>query len=201
MPEFHLNLDNVNAANWHSLSDFAKGFIEAAFFSESSCFHSSEFFSDESQDRIREGQADGNIPNDAGPEEIDARSLAQIIEFCAEFQTRAADLLALAYARPYDDSQGGRDLYFTHAGHGVGFWSRDVLELDSLEYESLTAEMVAASQSGDNAAWSAACAARSALPKSLGDLLSDAAGRGEINLSAYQSDKSDSGFLIAFDIY
>jgi len=126
MPEFVLNTEGAGAP-WLSLDAFTQGFIEAAFFSESSCYSSADFFTPEAQERVREGQADGSTPDDAGPAEIDRDSFCLIKNFCGEFQQRAAAALSEAYESDYDESQAGRDLYFTRAGHGVGYWSRDQL--------------------------------------------------------------------------
>jgi len=194
MPEFILNTEGATVENWHSLDSFTKGFIEAAFFSDSSCFDSSEFFGDEAQEQVREGQADGSVPNDASPADIDPESLAAIKAFCAAFQTRAADVLRLAYERDYDETQAGRDLYFTYAGHGVGYWDRDALkanEADLEEYERLTAVMI---ENRDNAdKWQEAL-------RGIGQRLTALCGRGEINLDAYESDDAESGFFVSFYI-
>jgi hypothetical protein len=199
MPEYVLDTSDAPAA-WHALDSFAQGFIEAAFFSETACFHSSEFFGEEAQSDVAEGRADGNIPEDSSVGDIHPDEFAKIAAFCADFQSRAADLLKLAYERPnYDEAAAGRDLYFTYAGHGVGFWSRDTLENHSEEYERLTAIMVAAGK--DSTAWNKACAARSALKAdSLGERLSEVCGRGEVNLTVYESEESDSGFYVEFYI-
>lgn len=202
MPEFVLNTEGATAENWHSLDSFTQGFIEAAFFSDSSCYSSSEFFGDEAQERVREGQADGSVPNDSGPAEIDAESLAKIKAFCADFQARAAAVLSEAYERDYDETQGGRDLYFTYAGHGVGYWDRDALkatEADSEEYERLTAVMV--ENRDDSAKWGEALAAREEVEaRGIGQRLTALCGRGEISLDAYESADSQSGFFVSFYI-
>jgi hypothetical protein len=213
MPEFILNTDGAGGP-WESLDAFTQGFIEAAFFSETACMDSAEFFTDAGQERVSEGQSDGNIPSGSSVADIDSDSFARIKDFCDAFQAKAGDLLQEAYSAhwrtaalkagwsrnshngyfvgpvgaatrmadydswqelceceeietgdEYDDSQAGRDLYFTYAGHGVGYWDRDQLDSDNL-----------------------------------GNRLSDACGRGEINLTAYQSDKPASGFLIEFYI-
>ena len=93
---------------------------------------------------------------------------------CALFQTANAALLDEAYGRDYDAEQAGRDFWYTRNGHGVGFWDREELKLDSAEYEALTAEMVAAGY--DSAAWNAALAKRKVIQAdSLGERLSTAA--------------------------
>lgn len=163
MPEFVLNTEGAGAP-WLSLDAFTQGFIEAAFFSDSSCYSSAEFFTPEAQGRVHEGQADGSVPNDAGPAEIDRDSFVLIKNFCDEFQQRAAAVLAEAYESDYDETQAGRDLYFTRAGHGVGYWSREQL------------------------------------PAHVGTKLSEMAGRGEINLDAYEDESHASGFQVSFYI-
>lgn len=200
MPEFVLDTANASTA-WLALDDFAKGFIEAALFCETcSGLDSSEFFGAEAQEDIAQGRADGNIPSDAGVADIDPESLARVAAFCREFQGCAAALLTAAYERNgYDESQAGRDLYYTRAGHGVGYWERKALESDSAEYEDLTRQMIEAG--ANSAAWNAACAKRFAIAEqSLGNRLTEAAGRGEIYLEAYESEASDSGFFVRFDI-
>lgn len=132
MPEYILPTENAGA-EWHALDDFTKGFIEAAFFCDTSCYSSSEFFTDEAQEAVCEGQADGSIPNDAGPEDIEPKSLAAVAKLCSEFQATHAALLAGAYELNYDESQAGRDFYYTRAGHGTGYWDRNELGADLCE--------------------------------------------------------------------
>lgn len=192
MPEFILNLEGAPPA-WDSLDDFTKGFVEAAFFSETSCFDSSEFFTPAAQHAVSEGQADGAIPSDAGPSDIEPSMLAKVQGFCADFQRRAAALLAEAYALDYDATQAGRDLYFTYAGHGVGYWSRDVLEPSGDAWEETQIPL-------DR--WTPAMrATRERLKaESIGQRLSDACGRGEISLTAYESEGAPCGFYVDFYI-
>lgn len=183
MPEFVLEIE-PKRTEWESLSPFVQGFIEAAFFTETaSGIPMSEFWDDENQDDIREGRADGCLPSDSGFAELHAEALETIVAFCEAFQTRAADLLRRAYGRDgYDETQAGRDLWFTYNGHGVGYWDRAPLEDQTEEYERLTGLMVAASShgSGDDKAWQAAFDERAKLSSvSLGNMLSDACGRGE----------------------
>lgn len=164
MPEFILNTEAAGAP-FLNLDAFTQGFIEAAFFCETSQYPSDEFFGPEAQEAVTEGTSDGNIPSDSYVGDIDATSFVAIKNFCDEFQAKAQKSLELAYERDYDETQAGRDLYFTYAGHGTGYWDRDVLK-----------------------------------NRDLGQHLSDLCGRGEINLSAYQSDKVASGFQIEFYI-
>ncbi|SON54269.1 hypothetical protein HDIA_0728 [Hartmannibacter diazotrophicus] len=133
MPEFILDTSNA-AKEWRDLSDFAKGFIEAMYFCDQSpAYDMADWFSEETQEAVREGQSDGEIPSDAGVEHLHPDAIRDIAKFCEAFETKAADLLAKAYDREdYDSEQAGRDLYFTYAGHGVGYWSREQLEAEGL---------------------------------------------------------------------
>lgn len=181
MPQFEL--EGAESPAFVSLPNMVQGFIEAMFFTE--CCVGNEYaianwHDPETQDDVAEGRADGCLPSDSGFAELQPDSVAAIVRFCAAFEERAKPLLESAYERDYDATQAGRDLWFTYNGHGTGFWSRDALAGDTAEYEALTAEMIAANQRDDMAAWDAACAKRSAI-KTLGDKLSDACGRGEIN--------------------
>lgn len=195
MPEFILNTDGATVAQWESLDSFVKGFVEAAFFVESSCYAAAEFFTAQAQRRVHDGQADGSVPKDSGPANIEPESLSRIVAFCGEFAGRNAALLAQAYeCVGYDEAAAGRDLYFTRSGSGVGYWSRDALNDCSDEYERLTGLMVAAVTHSD--AWNAALAERNKI-QTLGDRLSDACGSGEICLDAY---RHGSGFRVSFYI-
>lgn len=180
MPEFILEMGNAeHARSFNALDGFTRGYIEALFFTdeESLCEDSDgerEMPSVVFNMATLESRFDGG--NSFGFADLAAKTLAAIVKDCEAFQRVNSALLEAAYQRDYDAEQAGRDFWFTRNGHGVGYWDRDQLENDSEEYESLTAEMVAASKSGDNAAWSAACAKRSALKaESLGEKLSKAA--------------------------
>lgn len=199
MSEFILNTEGAGAP-WYSLDAFTQGFIEAAFFCESSCYDAAEFFTDEAQEAVREGQADGSIPSDSSVSDIDRDSFCLIKDICDKFQTDNAALLQEAYACDYDEEQAGRDLYYTRAGHGVGYWSREELQApsDADEYARLTAIMRAEGTTPDE--WAALSSQIKALKSDIGERLSSAAGRGEINLDAYQDDAAGNGFLISFFI-
>ncbi|RWP29513.1 hypothetical protein [Mesorhizobium sp.] len=172
MPEFQMPV--ADSRDWSKLSPFVQGFIEAAFFCETSCFCMAEWFQPETQHAIAEGQSDGNIPNDCDTSHIHADSLKKIAEFCATFQASAVELLSRAYARDYDETQAGRDFYFTHCGAGVGYWDREVLEPQGDEWEATEIPL-------DQ--WTPELrATRERLKaESIGELLSKAAGRGEVS--------------------
>lgn len=183
MPQFILEgRDNAARAE----SAFVLGFIEAMFFTEGSpAFHAHEWFSDECKEAQEEGQADGTLPGDVGYDDLHPDSLALIQADCEEWQAANAELLKLAYARGYDETQAGRDYWFTRNGHGVGFTDRAELECDDSEYERLTALIMHHAAKGDepdDSKWQAAFDERARLTcESLGDKLSKAAGRSEVN--------------------
>jgi len=168
MPQYNLPAADLD----RSLTAFARGFIEAAFFSETAGGYAEDsrngFFSAAYQRDLAEGSADGSIPGDSDAGDIHQKSLVAVKTFCAEFEVKAAPLLSRAYGRgDYDETQAGADLYFTYAGHGVGYWDREQLGGDGL-----------------------------------GDELSAACGRGEICLSARKtrSKKAPAGFWVDFYI-
>lgn len=172
MPQFHMPVSNI--ADCNQLDAFTQGFIEATFFSETSSYNMAEWFEPETQRAIAEGQSDGNIPGDCKSSHIHPDSLKEIAEFCAKFQAKAAGLLSQAYARDYDEAQAGRDFYFTHCGHGVGFWDREALAPQGEEWEATQIPL-------DQWTHEMRAARERLKAESLGELLSKAAGRGEVN--------------------
>jgi hypothetical protein len=105
-----------------------QGYIEALFFTESaaSCYTMENWNSEETQEAVREGQADGNLPSDAGFTDLHHDSLMAICGQCVAFEYKAGELLKQVYAGDYSEIQAGRDFWFTRNGHGVGFWNRDL---------------------------------------------------------------------------
>jgi hypothetical protein len=115
------------------LDEFTRGFLEALFFSETTPgVMAANWFDPENLEALEEGTLGGTLPADVGPGDIAPEYLEVVKDFCAAFQKDAAGILQLAYGRNYDAAQAGRDLYFTHAGHGVGYWSRAELVADDL---------------------------------------------------------------------
>jgi hypothetical protein len=167
MPEFILN--KTPPAWDDTLSEFAAGYLEAAFFTNMDSGHDDEFKA-----------------NELGTGRVCKSARARIIADCAAFETAAADLLALAYAcDDYEPEQAGRDFWFTRQGHGVGYWDREQLNRDDTgEFDRLS-NLMAVSRD-DPAAWGAACKARSELPPSLGDKLTEQAkAAGETHFDIY----------------
>lgn len=133
MPEFILDTSGtVDGLAIDDFDEFVGGYLEALFFTNTSCFSMCEIFEPENQEAIAEGQADGELPNDAGFSDIHPDTLARIHSDCRAFQQEARALLSQAYARDYDAAQAGRDFLFTRDGHGVGFWDRKELDADDL---------------------------------------------------------------------
>lgn len=122
MPEFVMEgRDHAARAE----SAFVLGFIEAMFFTECSTASIAEWYNENTQACIDEGSLDGCLPSDAGYSEIHPDSLAAIRRDCEAWQAANAALLEQAYATGnYDESQAGRDYWFTRNGHGAGFWDR-----------------------------------------------------------------------------
>jgi hypothetical protein len=173
MPEFILN-DHAQAER--AESPFVLGFIEAMFFTESdSSIGAVDWFGDDVQVDLIEGRLDGGLPCDVGYSDIHPDSLAAIRTYCGKFIAANSALLAEAYSRPdYDEAQAGRDLWFTVNGHGVGFWDREALEPQGEEWK--------ATQIPCDRWTPEISATRERLKaESLGERLSKACGRGEIN--------------------
>ena len=61
MSEFILDVGH-KAKDWRFLSYITQGFIEAAFFCEVSQYSKDEWEKPETQESIRKGTSDGNIP-------------------------------------------------------------------------------------------------------------------------------------------
>lgn len=130
MPEFILEgRDHAARAE----SDFVLGFIEAMFFTNcADGYYSWQWFLDECRADVEAGEAGGTVPCDVGYTDLHTDSLAAIRADCEAWQKANAKLLKRAYARGYDETQAGRDYWFTRNGHGVGFWDRPELKSHGL---------------------------------------------------------------------
>lgn len=114
MPEFILEMGDANSARaYQKLDAFTRGYIEAAFFTET-------------------GYEENGDLETASFGEIEGASLGDIIEDCRAWQEANHGLLERAYARNYTAEQAGRDYWFTRNHHGVGFWDRSELDADDL---------------------------------------------------------------------
>lgn len=129
MPEFIADTDGtVCNLQWGDLADFTQGYLEAMLFTNTSCIPMTEWHTEESREQVREGQADGDLPNDAGFGDLFPKSFEATQMDCIAFEHKAHDLLMQAYAQGYDRKQAGRDFWFTRNRHGVGFLDRKELE-------------------------------------------------------------------------
>lgn len=162
---------------FHSLDELAQGYVEAMFFTNGDTGDSRE-----------------HLLNEWGVECLTPDSVAAIARDCAAFEKSvAADGRTareiIDSVDDYDDSQAGRDFWFTRQGHGVGFTDRSELEpRDDSEYERLTGLMIEANSRRDSAAWDAALVARNKLSaESAGALLTGCAGQfREVYCEAYR---------------
>lgn len=117
MPQFILNSPR-RAHPFYALSNFAKGYVEAMFFTN-----------------CDSGDERENLANELGVERLTRKSVAFIASDCDAFLSQlmpdnrplSAWLSALD---GYSMEQAGRDFWFTRQGHGVGFWDREELVLD-----------------------------------------------------------------------
>src|SRR5687767_4560175 len=114
MPEFRLNDANKGRA-YAKLDSFAKGYIEAMFFTNGDT-----------------GDEQEHSLNELGTERLTNRAIASIAADCSKFLgTILHDGCFvrqwLDRAEDYTDEQAGRDLWFTRQGHGVGYWERKQL--------------------------------------------------------------------------
>lgn len=141
MPEFILDttgtvgtgLGHGGTLTWDQISEFNRGFIEALFFTNTGNFTKDEFALPETQEAIREGQSDGELPSDSCFGDIEPRALARIWKICHDFKREAASLLDEAkqlepgsdqfrYGREaLDDRRLGQLFFYASQGHGVAF--------------------------------------------------------------------------------
>lgn len=118
MPEFQLNTAHRGAHPFYALSDFAKGYVEAMFFTNGDT-----------------GDDDENRLNELGVEALTYEAVKRIARDCAAFQTdpAVAPLLECAYQAvcpkygPYDETRAGHDFWFSRQGHGAGYFDRDFI--------------------------------------------------------------------------
>jgi len=120
MPEFNLNRPAKSA--YDTLNEFARGYVEAMFFTNGDC-------GDEREDLL----------NELGVSRLTKASLAQIKADCDEFLSHIMPdgcfvRQWLNRVDGYSDEQAGHDLWFTRQGHGVGYWDRKELGSDAGEY-------------------------------------------------------------------
>ena len=120
MPEFQLNADRYGSHPFYKLSTFAKGYVEAMFFTNGDTGYERE-----------------NLLNDLGVEKLTRAAVKDIAADCDKFLStimpdgcfaqqwidRASEL------HNYSEERAGHDFWFSRQGHGVGFWDRGLGEL------------------------------------------------------------------------
>lgn len=128
MPQYIL--PEMEDPSFRDLDRFTQGYIQAMFFTNQSCIPMTEWHTEESQHLVAEGQADGDLPNDAGFLDLDPDSLNEIAVDCVTFEIDNAKALAAAYEKHgYDEESAGMDFWYTRNGHGVGFWERGLRDI------------------------------------------------------------------------
>jgi hypothetical protein len=120
MPEFKLNADRFGSHPYYKLSDFAKGYVEAMFFTNGDT-----------------GDDNENILNELGVEKLTREAVKDIAKDCDTFlgiiledgcfMRQWLDRAIEEYG--YTDERAGHDFWFTRQGHGVGFWDRELGEV------------------------------------------------------------------------
>jgi hypothetical protein len=118
MPEFILNMGTPEAASkFKELSEFNRGYIEAAFWTSS-------------------GDAEDGDLHEASFAELEPKALAEMLEACLDFERLAGPLLDHVYILEkkdgnlaYSPHQAGVDFWLTRNGHGAGFWDRGLGEV------------------------------------------------------------------------
>jgi hypothetical protein len=108
MPEFHISIGSTaDAMRYAELDAFTRAYIECAFWA---------------------GGDDDSGVDEMSFADLDAKSLAEMIADCKDFQTENESLLSAAYEseKPYDATQAGHDFFLTRNRHGAGFWDRGI---------------------------------------------------------------------------
>lgn len=129
MPQFIL--DTGAGEDWRKLDTFEQGYVEAMFFTET-ChdYTAEEWNSEEARTARSEGYTSGSIPDDLGFSDLAPETVEKIKADCARFraspawQTWQASDLQVLNTGP-NDTQAGRDFWYTRNGHGCGYWDGD----------------------------------------------------------------------------
>src|SRR5690349_16530994 len=120
MPEFQLNADRYGKHAYYKLSTFAKGYVEAMFFTNGDT-----------------GSEDEWLLNNLGVERLTRDAVKDIAKDCEAFLGTimpdgcfAQQWIDRAYHdHNYSEEQAGHDFWFSRQGHGVGFWDRGLGEI------------------------------------------------------------------------
>lgn len=116
MPEFLINANDaiVSGHPYAELNEFARGYVEAMFFTNCDSGDDNEFRA-----------------NELGVDALTDDSVSSIRAMCAKFENDMRHILERAYEwsdGAYDVAAAGRDFWFTAQGHGVGYWDRAELD-------------------------------------------------------------------------
>lgn len=111
MPQFEMPVAPYDP-QWRGLSEFQKGYIECAFFTECHCDNP---------------ELEGAEFSDLAPQ-----TLADMLEDCDLFMACLLDgktvaewiAAAIELDPGYSDGRAGHDFWLTRNGHGAGFWDR-----------------------------------------------------------------------------
>ena len=135
MPEYRLPVENEK--EFSKLDPFVQGYIEAMFFTETDPTVSMDQFKEAGDFERTELFIDGNIPSDAGYDDLHPETVKAIIDDCAAFTQTNEGLLKLAFESApqsafgdqYNRESAGRDFWYSRNGHGVGYWDRGLGEV------------------------------------------------------------------------
>lgn len=124
MPQFQLNAARYGKHPFYALNDFAKGYVEAMFFTNG-----------DTGDTGDTGDDHEDLLNDLGVEKLTREAVKDIAADCDKFiGTIMPDgrfcrqwLDEIGGQCDYNDNRAGHDFWFTRQGHGVGYWDRDEL--------------------------------------------------------------------------
>lgn len=121
MPQFELNADRYGSHPYYKLSAFAKGYVEAMFFTNGDTGDDDEF-----------------KLNHLGVERLTREAVKDIAADCDAFLggimpdgcfvRQWIDRASLVSEGRYDDGRAGNDFWFTRQGHGVGYQDREEIE-------------------------------------------------------------------------
>ena len=118
MPEFYLNANVRGKHPFYALDEFARGYVEAMFFTNGDCGDEREW-----------------LLNDLGVEKLTKLSVETIKLECDAFLASMVNGRTirewLDACDDYSLEQAGHDFWFSRQGHGTGYWDREQLDSDT----------------------------------------------------------------------
>jgi hypothetical protein len=145
-PQGFKNMDAIHHSNLISNMDsFSQAYVEAALFSSTDNFtynhgeKKSEFDPEYDEDEPSGIEDIGGEPLDKKYtiNDIDPNTLRKMIADCNSFYDKYSELYHRA---GWADDRAAHDFWLTRNGHGAGFWSRELNELDPELYGNITDE-------------------------------------------------------------